>query len=69
MKRASEERGAEITFTPNAMEVLRQRYLLKDGEGRPLEKPEAMFRRVAENVAETERLFPRNFPQRNKLGC
>ena len=41
-------------LTPNAIQVLERRYLLRDDGGRPLETPAAMFRRVATGVAEAE---------------
>ncbi|MCD6106399.1 MAG: ribonucleotide-diphosphate reductase subunit alpha, partial [Thermoplasmata archaeon] len=42
---------AELTLTETAMRVLRARYLLKDREGRTVETPEGMFRRVARTIA------------------
>lgn len=42
-------------WTDNAMRVLRQRYLRRDADGRVMETPEDMFRRVAGAVAEAER--------------
>jgi ribonucleoside-diphosphate reductase alpha chain len=41
-------------FSPSAWEVLRQRYLRKDEQGRVIETPEQMFRRVARAVAAVE---------------
>src|SRR5512142_1856426 len=41
----------DIKLTPNALKVLERRYLLKDGEGRVVETPEELFRRVARAVA------------------
>lgn len=41
----------------NALTVLTRRYLKKDQEGRILEEPADMFRRVAESVADAETLF------------
>lgn len=38
-------------FTPNALTVLKLRYLEKDEYGRPTETPEDLFRRVAKNIA------------------
>ncbi len=38
-------------LTENAIKVLEKRYLLKDGEGKVIETPEEMFRRVAKNIA------------------
>ena len=39
------------------MTVLRSRYLARNAEGKVMETPEQMFRRVAENVAQAERLY------------
>ena len=44
-------------LTPQALAVLGKRYLLRDAQGRVIESPEEMFRRVARNVAEAERLY------------
>ncbi len=43
------------TLSPNAIRVLNKRYLRKDDEGNPVEKPSDMFIRVAENIAAAER--------------
>ncbi len=42
------------TLSKNAITVLERRYLKRDMTGRPLETPAAMFRRVAEAIAEAE---------------
>ena len=42
---------------PNALTVLQKRYLIKNDKGEVLETPEALFRRVALNIAEAERKF------------
>jgi ribonucleoside-diphosphate reductase alpha chain len=44
-------------LSANARTVLAKRYLIKDEAGQPTEGPEAMFRRVAANVAEAETKF------------
>jgi ribonucleoside-diphosphate reductase alpha chain len=44
-------------LTDNAKVVLAKRYLKRDGEGTPLEEPEDLFRRVAENIAQAEKKF------------
>lgn len=46
-----------IPLTPNALKVLEKRYLKRDAEGKVVETPEQMFRRVAENIASAEKLF------------
>ena len=47
-------REAPLELSPNARLVLERRYLAKDAEGRPIETPEQLFRRVARNIAEAE---------------
>ncbi len=49
-----------MELTDNALKVLNARYLLKDEKGGVIETPEQMFRRVAGNVAEAERLYNDN---------
>ena len=44
-----------VELTPNALAVLRHRYLRKDDDGAVIETPDAMFRRVARVIAEPER--------------
>jgi ribonucleoside-diphosphate reductase alpha chain len=44
-------------LTPNAMTVLKKRYLQKDPQGNVLETPEELFRRVAKNIAQTDRFY------------
>ncbi|MCL4455924.1 MAG: adenosylcobalamin-dependent ribonucleoside-diphosphate reductase [Nitrospirae bacterium] len=46
-----------MELTDNALKVLNARYLLKDEKGRVVETPEQMFRRVACNVADAEKLY------------
>ncbi len=47
--------GKEFELTTNAMKVLERRYLKKGEDGRPVERPEDMFMRVARNIAEAEK--------------
>ncbi|MFH2085473.1 MAG: adenosylcobalamin-dependent ribonucleoside-diphosphate reductase [bacterium] len=59
----SEERRVEriigvkddLDLTPNQLKVLSSRYLLKDEEGRVIETPSELFRRVAKNLAVVEK--------------
>ncbi len=44
-----------VKLTDNALLILKERYLLKSGEGLQYETPEEMFWRVAKAVAEAER--------------
>ena len=46
-----------LELTPNALKILRARYLLKDSRGRVIETPEGMFLRVSRHVAASERLY------------
>ena len=46
----------------NALRVLQQRYLIKDQQGKVIETPEEMFRRVAKAVAGAEDIY-RGHPQ------
>jgi ribonucleoside-diphosphate reductase alpha chain len=41
-------------LTSNALKVLEKRYLAKDENGRLIETPEGMFKRVAHNIAQAE---------------
>ncbi len=50
----------DADLSPNALEVLRARYLRKDEQGRVIETPAEMFRRVAEHVASVEASYGRD---------
>jgi len=43
-----------LKLSPNAMTVLNKRYLKRNSEGTPTEKPEDMFRRVARTINDVE---------------
>lgn len=47
----------EIRITPNALTVLKRRYLMKDAEGRVIETPHDLFVRVARFIAEADRQY------------
>ena len=46
-----------IHLTENALRVLERRYLRKDAQGNVIEKPEEMFRRVAQAIASAELIY------------
>ena len=46
-----------INLTENALRVLERRYLKKDKQGQVIEKPEAMFHRVAQAIASAELIY------------
>jgi ribonucleoside-diphosphate reductase alpha chain len=41
-------------LTPNSIRILERRYLKKDENGQAIEEPDAMFRRVARNIASAD---------------
>ncbi len=47
----------EARLSPSAVKVLEKRYLKRTADGKPLETPVDMFLRVAENIAEADRLY------------
>src|SRR5438132_11200829 len=46
-----------LRISPNALRVLKKRYLAKDENGKVIETPEGMFRRVAHNLAQADALY------------
>ncbi|HEV2750654.1 MAG TPA: vitamin B12-dependent ribonucleotide reductase [Gemmatimonadales bacterium] len=50
-------RTGTLDLSPNAVTVLERRYLVKDDQGRPVERPEDLFWRVARIIAEPERAY------------
>jgi ribonucleoside-diphosphate reductase alpha chain len=50
-------KAEELVLSPNAVTVLERRYLKKDTDGKPLENPAQMFRRVARTIASAERAY------------
>ena len=46
-----------VKLTKNAMKVLEKRYLRKDENGKVIETPEQMFRRVAKNIAKADEKY------------
>lgn len=49
--------GGTIKLSTNARVVLERRYLKKDHQGKPIETPEDLFRRVALFIASAEKLY------------
>src|SRR4030042_6666228 len=49
-----------IKLSDNALRVLERRYLTKDGEGRAVEDPQELFRRVARHIASAELTYDPN---------
>lgn len=49
-----------MNLTENALKVLRHRYLLRDEQGKVIETPEEMFRRVAKTIASAESTYGSN---------
>src|SRR5919202_4303691 len=46
-----------VTLSQNARTVLEKRYLVKNEQGKPVEKPEDLFWRVASVIAEADRRY------------
>ena len=46
-----------VSLSPNAITVLEKRYLVKDDRGKPVERPEDLFWRVARTIAEADRKY------------
>ena len=44
----------------NAMKVLSKRYLKKDKDGNPIEEPGELFFRVAENIAQADKIYDKD---------
>lgn len=51
---------SKIPLTENAIRVLERRYLKKNDKGKVIEKPEDMFHRVAENLAQADLVYDKN---------
>lgn len=56
-KKRDEQENPAGRLTENALTVLKKRYLAKDGQGKPVETPEGLFRRVARNIALIDILY------------
>lgn len=58
----------EIAFSRNAMKVLEKRYLAKDEQGRVIENPSQMLRRVAKTVAAVDSTYGGNAKEEEFYG-
>ncbi len=56
LKPATKATG-KLNLTENALRVLEKRYLKKDSQGKVIETPEDMFRRVAKTIASAELIY------------
>ncbi|WDT81398.1 MAG: hypothetical protein MPW14_06550 [Candidatus Manganitrophus sp.] len=52
--------SSTLNLSPNALRVLEKRYLAKNQEGKVIEAPDALFRRVARNIAEADKQYDPN---------
>src|SRR3990172_7895504 len=50
-------KSSDRSLTSNALTVLSRRYLSKDEQGRIVESPDELFRRVANNIARADLLY------------
>jgi len=53
-------RKHKLYLSDNAVEILEKRYLKKDFENKPIEKPETMFERVADYIAQGDKQQGKN---------
>ncbi|MDR2192655.1 MAG: vitamin B12-dependent ribonucleotide reductase [Endomicrobium sp.] len=62
MARTKEELISEnaAKLTKNALTVLQKRYLKKDDNGVPVESPEDLFYRVAQNIAQADKIYDKD---------
>ncbi len=58
--RATAKAGPKTGLSENALRVLEKRYLKKDNQGKVIETPEQMFRRVAKHIASAELTYDPN---------
>ncbi|MFA5063338.1 MAG: vitamin B12-dependent ribonucleotide reductase [Candidatus Omnitrophota bacterium] len=56
-----------MQLSENALKVLKRRYLKKDEEGKVIETPEEMFRRVASAIAIADKIYGKSETEINKL--
>lgn len=66
MKEKPQE-SLESRFSPNALEVLRRRYLRRGPDGQPVETVEGMFRRVVRHIAAVEAAWGGNVQEAEEV--
>ncbi|MEW6571932.1 MAG: vitamin B12-dependent ribonucleotide reductase [Nitrospirota bacterium] len=57
----------DLNLSPNALKVLEKRYLKKDEEGKIVETPQELFRRVSKAVAEADRNYRKTDAEIRKI--
>lgn len=67
MRRARTVTHRATPLSANAQTVLKRRYLAKNVAGTPVETPAQLFRRVAENIADAERLYATDGGSRREI--
>ncbi|MBI4682144.1 MAG: vitamin B12-dependent ribonucleotide reductase [Nitrospirae bacterium] len=63
----AEMMSTQLELSPSALKVLEKRYLKKDEEGKVIEGPESLFRRVAKAVASVELNYDKSGQNINNL--
>jgi len=58
----------DLNLSENARTVLEKRYLVKK-DGKPIETPEQLFQRVANNIAEADKLYDKKADIKGKSDC
>jgi ribonucleoside-diphosphate reductase alpha chain len=58
----------DLNLSENARTVLEKRYLVKK-DGKPIETPEQLFQRVANNIAEADKLYDKKADIKGKADC
>ena len=64
-----EKLGIEPKLTVNALEVLRERYLLRDEKENIIETPTLLFKRVAKAIAKVDKTFGESPEKSEKTFC
>lgn len=61
--------SADLLLTPNALEVLKRRYLAKDPFGQVVETPEEMLTRVAQTIASVDLAYDPRLSRQEREAC